>query len=76
MRRVTAGAKHFMRRVTAGAKHFMRRVTAGAKHFMRRVTAGAEVFWLKNQVGIIYSDKSIVVIYVNKAEYTKIVKKH
>ncbi|WP_269160913.1 hypothetical protein [Enterococcus sp. BWB1-3] len=43
---------------------------------MRRVTAGAEVFYLKNQVGIIYSDKSIVVIYVNKSDYTKIVKEH
>ncbi|WP_267491675.1 hypothetical protein [Enterococcus sp. BWT-B8] len=43
---------------------------------MRRVTAGAEVFYLKNQVGIIYSDRSIVVIYVNKSDYTKIVKEH
>ncbi|MCB5954809.1 hypothetical protein [Enterococcus sp. CWB-B31] len=59
-----------MRRVIAGAKYFMRRVIAGAKYFMRRVIAGAEVFLLKNQVGrrIIYSDKSIVVIYDNKRE--------
>ncbi|WP_267491450.1 hypothetical protein [Enterococcus sp. CWB-B31] len=31
---------------------------------------------IKNQAGIIYSDRSIVVIYDNKAEYPKIVKEH
>ncbi|MCB5956330.1 hypothetical protein LI954_15275 [Enterococcus sp. CWB-B31] len=43
---------------------------------MRRVTAGVKVFSSETQVGIIYSDKSIVVIYDTKKDDPKIVMEH